>query len=94
VLAPFPFTDQTTAKQRPAVVVSSDRYNASRPDVILMPVTSQVTASPVFGEVVVSDWQKAGLLGYSIIKPIITTLEKKLVIKKLGRLSDQDRAAV
>jgi len=59
-----------------------------------MAITSQVTVSPVFGEVVVSDWQKAGLLSYAVNKPIITTLEKKLVIKKLGRLVDQDRAAV
>ena len=59
-----------------------------------MAVTSQVTTSPVFGEVIITDWQKSGLLSYSVIKPIITTLEKKLVIKKLGRLVDQDRAAV
>jgi mRNA interferase MazF len=48
---------------------------------MLMAITSQVTTSPVFGEVTVSDWQKAGLLSYSVIKPVITTLEKKLVIK-------------
>jgi mRNA interferase MazF len=94
VLAPFPFTDQTATKQRPAVVVSSDRYNASRPDLMLMPITSQVAASPVFGEVTVVEWQKAGLLSYSVIKPILTTTEKRLVIKKLGRLVDRDRTAV
>jgi len=27
ILVPFPFTDQSQAKQRPAVVVSSARYN-------------------------------------------------------------------
>jgi len=30
VLVPFPFTDQSTAKKRPAVVVSSDAYNQKR----------------------------------------------------------------
>ena len=34
VLVPFPFTDQSTTKKRPAVVVSSADYNARRPDVI------------------------------------------------------------
>jgi len=34
VLVPFPFTDQTTTKKRPAIVVSSNGYNSARPDVI------------------------------------------------------------
>jgi mRNA-degrading endonuclease toxin of MazEF toxin-antitoxin module len=42
ILIPFPFTDQTTSKKRPAVVVSSEAYNGDRPDIILMAVTSQV----------------------------------------------------
>ena len=35
VLVPFPFTDQTGTKKRPAVVVSSDTYQGQRPDVVL-----------------------------------------------------------
>ena len=27
VLVPFPFSDQTATKKRPAVIISSDRYN-------------------------------------------------------------------
>ena len=34
VLVPFPFTDQTASKKRPAVVVSADAYHHRRPDVI------------------------------------------------------------
>jgi mRNA interferase MazF len=30
VLVPFPFTDQTGNKKRPALVVSSDEYNEDR----------------------------------------------------------------
>ena len=36
VLVPFPFTDQTGAKKRPAVVVSSSAYNTGRPDIVTM----------------------------------------------------------
>ncbi|KAF0239889.1 MAG: plasmid maintenance system antidote [Planctomycetota bacterium] len=32
VLVPFPFTDQSAAKKRPAVVISSRSYNNARPD--------------------------------------------------------------
>ena len=40
VLASFPFTDQSTAKQRPAVVISSEAYHQTRRDLIIMAVTS------------------------------------------------------
>ncbi|MEH2111812.1 type II toxin-antitoxin system PemK/MazF family toxin [Nostoc sp.] len=36
VLVPFPFTDQTTTKKRPAVVVSSDSYQRERSDLIVI----------------------------------------------------------
>jgi mRNA interferase MazF len=41
VLVPFPFTDQSAAKQRPAVIVSSSAYHRARRDLVLMPITSQ-----------------------------------------------------
>ncbi|WP_449418369.1 type II toxin-antitoxin system PemK/MazF family toxin [Phormidium nigroviride] len=90
VLVPFPFTDQTTNKKRPAVVISSDIYNAEYPDRILMGITSQVSSSQKVGDLIITDWQSAGLLKSSMIKPVITTIEKQLIIKKLGRLQDVD----
>ena len=51
VLAPFPFTDQTATKRRPAVVVSSDGYNKARPDLILMAITGHLSGYPRIGEV-------------------------------------------
>ena len=71
VLVPFPFTDQTASKKRPAVVVSSAQYDQRRLDVILMAITSQVKPTPSFGEVLVTDWKKAGLIKPGVIKPII-----------------------
>jgi len=91
ILVPFPFTDQTTSKKRPAVVVSADSYNNDRPDIILMAISSQLRHLGKTGEAEVADWQEAGLLKPSLIKPIMTTIEKGLVLKKLGRLSKQDR---
>ena len=90
ILVPFPFTDQSQANKRPAVVVSSAAYNTERPDVIIMAVTSQVRAENRF-DIPLQDWQLANLLKPSVIKPVIATIEKRLVIKGLGRLSAQDR---
>jgi mRNA interferase MazF len=45
VLVPFPFSDQTTTKKRPAVVISFSRYNAVSQDTVIMAVTSQTGKS-------------------------------------------------
>jgi mRNA interferase MazF len=91
VLVPFPFTDQSGAKKRPAVVISSPTYNSARRDVVLMAVTSRVRATTGVGEVIVSDWQGAGLLQASVIKPVLTTVEKGLVLRTLGQLEPADQ---
>ncbi len=56
VLVRFPFTSQAASKQRPAVIVSSRAYNLERPDLIMMPVTSQLRPTPALGEV----WRASG----------------------------------
>jgi len=88
-LVPFPFTDQRTLKRRPAVVVSTQRYNRGCPDIILMAVTSQPGTGGL--GVPIGGWQEAGLVAPSALKPVIATIEKTLVIKKLGRLPEADR---
>lgn len=55
-----------------------------------MAITSQ-TQSAIFADnVTVTDWQSSGLLKPSVIKPIISTIESKLVLRKLGSLQDAD----
>lgn len=93
VLVPFPFTDQSETKKRPGVVVSSSAYHRFRDDVILMAVTSQVRA-PRFGELLVDDWSRAGLLKPSLVKPVLFTLEGALILRKLGRLGTTDQEAL
>jgi mRNA interferase MazF len=94
ILVPFPFTNQTASKRRPAIVVSSHAYNSARPDIVVMAATSQVRPSPAFGEVWIGQWQVAGLLKPSAIKPVFATLEQTLVIRRLGALAAGDRIAL
>jgi mRNA interferase MazF len=91
VLVPFPFTDQSTSKQRPAVVVSSRAYAQARPDVVLMAITSQVRTPLGFAEALIADWQSAKLLKVSVVKPLLATLAQSLIIRQLGALSDRDQ---
>ena len=90
VLVPFPFTDQSGTKKRPAVVVSSHGYNANRRDIAIMAITSQVRTPLGFGEAMVGDWQGAGLIKESVLKPVFTTIEQPLVLRVMGHLSAAD----
>ena len=55
-------------------MVSSATYNLSRPDVVLMAITSQLRAAPGPGEVEVKQWREAGLIKPSVVKPVFATV--------------------
>ncbi|MGB9030449.1 MAG: type II toxin-antitoxin system PemK/MazF family toxin [Acidobacteriaceae bacterium] len=92
VLVSFPFTNQMTLKKRPAVVVSNKSYNASKRDVVIMAITSQVRASGAAGDLLINKWQEAGLLKPSAIKPVFATIEQGLIIRQLGCLDPRDQS--
>ena len=94
ILVPFPFSDQTTAKKRPAIIVSSDAYNSISQDVVIMAITGQVRGRIGVGEFLIGDWQDAGLLKPSAVKSAISTVEQRLVLKTLGKLSSKDLSAL
>ena len=91
VLVPFPFTDQSTTKKRPAVVVSSAAYHRERHDLIILAITSQSRITRFAGEATIQKWEQAGLLRPSVLKPVVATIDSSLVARRLGRLADQDR---
>jgi len=88
LLVPYPFTDQSGTKQRPAVVLSGAAYNQHHPDLILAPITSQITHSG--DEIILDNWQAAGLLKPSSVKPLLSSLETRLARRKLGKISPSD----
>jgi mRNA interferase MazF len=92
LLVPFPFTDQSGSKKRPAVVVSSPTLHRETADLILIVVTTQTRPSSSL-EVEITAWQGAGLLHSSVIKPVIFSIERRLVHKRIGKLHSTDRSA-
>jgi mRNA interferase MazF len=94
ILVPFPFTDQMSSKRRPAVVVSVADYAEARPDVIIMAITSKNNSSTAYGEHYIEDWEGAGLLKPSTIKPVVATIEQSLILQRMGRLGSNDVAAL
>lgn len=87
VLLPIPFTDLTSRKVRPAVVIGhSDRSD----DLFVVPISSQLQNV----DVLLNDWHAAGLNVACGIKSQIATIEARLVLRSVGNLSQGDSAAL
>ncbi len=90
ILVPFPFTDLSAVKRRPALVVSSDDYNRATGDVIIAQISSKTRSRPRPGDHLVNDWKGAGLLLPSLVRARITTLHTSIVIKVLGTMPETE----
>jgi mRNA interferase MazF len=89
VLVPFPFTDLSAVKQRPALVLSPERLNNVRTDLIVAAITSQIPDAIGEDEILLSDADQrtAGLPKASIIKLAkIFTIHQGLIRRRLGRV--------
>ena len=99
VLVPFPFTDLSSTKKRPALVVSPDRFNAHAQDVVLVAITSQPADSHVVA-LDEHDYVDGKLPRTSFVKvsKLFTThptlvLKKVCAIKPAGRPGARQDAA-
>jgi mRNA interferase MazF len=88
VLIPFPFTDLSAKRVRPAIVVSVPEYEQNTGDIIVAQVTSRQHSLPT--DYALQDWQFAGLLRPSVVKVKLATINAALVQFRTGRLSDRD----
>ncbi len=87
VLVRFPFTDLHTAKKRPAVVVSPERYAVRYGDLAVLALTSRSQPEPLLS---LQHWQPAGLLGPTWIKPSVFTLAESIIDGQIGTLDSED----
>ncbi len=74
---PFPFTDLSAIKQRPALVLSPDRSNKVRPDLVVAAITSQIPTTLGDDEVLLSG---NGLKETGLPKPSMIKLSKIFTI--------------
>jgi len=91
---PFPFTDRSTTKRRPALVLSDARnFNKQVGQLVLAMITSaRISSWPL--DVEIEDLDSAGLPSPSVVRMKVFTLDDQLVIRKAGVLSKKDTLAV
>ncbi|MGH7453360.1 MAG: type II toxin-antitoxin system PemK/MazF family toxin [bacterium] len=90
ITIPFPFTDLTTTKKRPALIISSRVFNQSHDDLIVVAITSQKPFDLKSDEYLLpnTEQQAAGLPKPSKIRcGKIVTIHQRLVRKMLGQIS-------
>jgi mRNA interferase MazF len=90
ILVRYPFSDLSSAKVRPAVVVSAPHISQ---DIFIVPLTSR-TASLLAGEFVLADWTAAGLNVPTAVKRGLYTVHQALMLKTVGRLTQRDAERV
>ena len=93
VLVPIYFTDGSGGKVRPALVVSSDEYNTTSPDIMIASITSNRNAVPHPGDYPIQDWKGANLLKPSLLQAKLATVETGTIRRKLGDLQTADLAS-
>ncbi len=94
VVVPFPFTDRSSTKRRPALVLSGrDTFNhPSGHSVLAMITSAKQSRWPL--DVEITDLDSAGLPSASVARMKLFTLADPLVIRKAGVLAKVDQRAV
>ena len=87
ILLPIPFTDLSSRKVRPAIVIGFGSFPG---DLFVVPLTSQIN-SVAFA---LANWSQAGLNVPSGIKAQLATVDSTLALKVVGRLSTNDSATL
>ncbi len=90
VLVRFPFTDLTSEKRRPVLVVSPLEFSMRHDDIVVVPLTGRTQGHGLR----LDKWREAGLVKPTWLKTLIATVAESLVEKRLGRLRPEDDGKV
>ncbi|MCL1982787.1 MAG: type II toxin-antitoxin system PemK/MazF family toxin [Clostridiales bacterium] len=85
VVFPFPFSDLSSSKRRPAVVLISDAGD----DIVLCQITSKNVCDDKSIEINIADVENGSLKDISNARPNkLFTADEKIILYKLGNLSE------
>ncbi len=92
VVVPFPFAGRQDTKKRPALVLSNMEFNRSGHSVLAMITTKGHVPWP--GDSEIKEYSSAGLNLPCQVRLKVFTLDNRLLLKKIGRLSENDSKKV
>ena len=94
VVVPFPFTDSSKTKRRPALILSQKSdFGAVIEHSVLAMITSQKN-DPWPLDVVIKNKKQSGLTAPSLVRMKLFTLDNRFILRKIGHLSTADQKHV
>jgi len=87
ILVPFPFSDRTGQKVRPAIVISNDGFNRGD-DIVIAAVTSNTTPGTYTVLIDNNSLQEGVLHSQSAVKAgRLATIDKHIAIKRIATIT-------
>ena len=89
VLIPIPFTDLSSYRRRPVIIISNNEYSRKTDDIVVVAMTSNLQPSD-YGFVITSNDLEIGSLKRPsrIRVDKIYTLAQSIVVKTFGRVNE------
>lgn len=88
VLIPVPFTDLSSKKRRPVIVVSNNAHNRNSADVIVVAMTSNPSVTSFSFRLTASDMIEGTLNRPGTVRiDKIYTLARSIIVRKFGKVS-------
>ncbi len=88
LLIPIPFTDLSSQKRRPVIVISNNGYNEKTEDIVVVAMTSNPVPADYSFTITSSDLEKGTLNRPSKVRvDKIYTLSQSIVVKTFGQVN-------
>lgn len=88
LLIPIPFTDLSSQKRRPVIVVSNNSYNRKTTDIVVVAMTSNPLEADYSFTITSADLEKGALNHPGKVRvDKIYTLSQAIVVKTFGRVN-------
>jgi len=94
IVVPFPFTDSSRTKRRPALVLSQkSEFTVKIEHSVLAMITSKKN-DPWPLDVEIKNKKRSGLTAPSVVRMKLFTLDNRFILRKIGKLSKTDQKQV
>jgi mRNA interferase MazF len=89
VLVPVPFTDLSSTRRRPVIVISNDQYQVDTPDMVVVAMTSNPVLTPHSFMITSADLVSGTLNHPGRVRvDKIYTLAQSIVVRHFGKVND------